>query len=97
MGPGKGWWAAVVGKYGLLVLEVHCLEPRVSAEHLHMSASLYFDTCQAMSRQWLMEPHVWLTFFQSLAVSSPQVWVIHSPPVWHTMACKIKVMAFLNS
>ena len=54
-------WAAVIGEHGLVTLEVHCLDPRVTAEFLDMCAGLYFDTCQSMSHQWLVEPSVWLT------------------------------------
>ena len=44
----------------MLILEVHCLAARVTAEHVDRCASLYFDACQAMSRQHLVQPHVWL-------------------------------------
>lgn len=53
-------WADVLGDHGLVVLEVHSLEPHVSAEFLDMCAGLYFDACQSMSLQWLVEPRIWL-------------------------------------
>jgi SAM-dependent methyltransferase len=54
-------WAAIIGDHGLVALEVHCLEPLISSEYLEMSAGLYFDACQSMSRQWLVEPVTWIT------------------------------------
>jgi hypothetical protein len=53
-------WSHILNDHGLIVLEVHCLEPKLSGEYMDMCASLYFDACQAMSRQWLVEPHIWI-------------------------------------
>ena len=53
-------WASIIGEHGLVMLEVHCMEPQVTAKYLGMCAALYFDTCQSMSKQWLVEPATWL-------------------------------------
>src|SRR3990167_9156447 len=53
-------WSSILNKHGGFILEVHCLEPEISEQYLDMCSSLYFDACQSMSRQWLVESHVWI-------------------------------------
>jgi acyl transferase domain-containing protein/acyl carrier protein/GNAT superfamily N-acetyltransferase len=53
-------WASVTGKYGLMILEVHCLEPATVRAFLDQSESLHFDACQGFSMQHLMEADVFL-------------------------------------
>ncbi|MBP5971591.1 SDR family NAD(P)-dependent oxidoreductase [Brasilonema sp. CT11] len=53
-------WAAVVTKHGLIISEVHCLEPTVVYKFLEKSENLYFDACQAFSMQHLVEADVFL-------------------------------------
>ncbi len=53
-------WSSVVTKHGLIILEVHCLEPKVVYKFLDQSENLYFDACQAFSMQHLIEAEVFL-------------------------------------
>jgi malonyl CoA-acyl carrier protein transacylase len=53
-------WASVTSKHGLIILEVHCLEPATVHAFLEQSESLHFDACQAFSLQHLMEADVFL-------------------------------------
>jgi len=46
-------WAGVVGRHGLIALEVHCLEPEVVSRNL-ASESLHFDAYHSFSQQLLM-------------------------------------------
>ena len=53
-------WASITSKHGLIILEVHCLEPATVHTFLEQSESLHFDACQAFSLQHLMEADVFL-------------------------------------
>ncbi|HKV13473.1 MAG TPA: GNAT family N-acetyltransferase, partial [Reyranella sp.] len=50
-----GRWAAVTGRHGLAILEVHALPPAVVRDHLEVSENLHFDAYHAFSRQHLVE------------------------------------------
>lgn len=53
-------WSAVTTRFGLILLEVHCLPPRVVREFLHESENLHFDAYHAFSGQLLVEPDAFL-------------------------------------
>ena len=53
-------WAGVLGRHGLLLLEVHCEPPATTARFLDESESLHFDAYHAMSRQYLLEARIFL-------------------------------------
>jgi len=53
-------WSKVVTKQGLIILEVHCLEPNVVNRFLDKSENLHFDAFQAFSMQHLVEADVFL-------------------------------------
>ncbi|MCZ2206688.1 aminotransferase class I/II-fold pyridoxal phosphate-dependent enzyme [Cylindrospermopsis raciborskii] len=53
-------WSQVVNKHGLMILEVHCLEPRVVYQFLDKSENLHFDAFQGFSQQYLVEAEVFL-------------------------------------
>jgi amino acid adenylation domain-containing protein/non-ribosomal peptide synthase protein (TIGR01720 family) len=53
-------WSRVVTKHGLIILEVHCLEPNVVNRFLDKSENLHFDAYQAFSMQHLVEADVFL-------------------------------------
>ncbi|MCP4262401.1 MAG: SDR family NAD(P)-dependent oxidoreductase [Planctomycetes bacterium] len=53
-------WFTVASKHGLIILEVHCLEPTTVHAFLEQSESLHFDACQAFSLQHLVEADVFL-------------------------------------
>ncbi|NEO71398.1 type I polyketide synthase [Moorena sp. SIO3H5] len=54
-------WSSVVTKHGMMILEVHCLEPKVVNIFLDSSNSLHFDALQAFSSQHLVEAEVFLS------------------------------------
>ncbi len=53
-------WAEVVTKYGLIILEVHSLNPDVVYTFLDRCENLHFDAYQAFSMQHLVEADVFL-------------------------------------
>jgi acyl transferase domain-containing protein/enoyl-CoA hydratase/carnithine racemase/acyl carrier protein/NAD(P)-dependent dehydrogenase (short-subunit alcohol dehydrogenase family) len=53
-------WRAVTSRHGIVLLEVHCLEPAASATHIDESESLHFDAYHGFSRQQLVEARAFL-------------------------------------
>ncbi|HDR9511993.1 TPA: GNAT family N-acetyltransferase, partial [Burkholderia cepacia] len=53
-------WKAVVSRYGLAVLEVHCLNPGAVRQHGVRTGALHFDAYHAFSGQHLFEAQVFL-------------------------------------
>ncbi|BAZ21406.1 hypothetical protein NIES4073_22840 [Kalymmatonema gypsitolerans NIES-4073] len=53
-------WSSVVTKHGLIILEVHCLEPEIVYQFLNKSENLHFDAVQGFSQQYLVEAKVFL-------------------------------------
>nr|ACG63826.1 SxtA [Microseira wollei] len=53
-------WSQVVTKHGLMILEVHCLAPRVVYQFLDKTENLHFDAFQGFSQQYLVESDVFL-------------------------------------
>ncbi len=53
-------WTSITSRHGLIILEVHCLEPATVHTFLEQSESLHFDACQAFSLQHLVEADVFL-------------------------------------
>jgi len=53
-------WATIVTRFGLIVLEVHSLPPRVVREFLDESENLHYDAFHGFSGQLLVEPDQFL-------------------------------------
>jgi acyl transferase domain-containing protein/NADPH:quinone reductase-like Zn-dependent oxidoreductase/NAD(P)-dependent dehydrogenase (short-subunit alcohol dehydrogenase family)/acyl carrier protein len=53
-------WSGIVGRYGLMLLEVHSLDARTVERHIDQSENLHFDAYHALSRQHLVEADVFL-------------------------------------
>ncbi len=53
-------WSAVVGKHGLIVLEVHCLEPMTIGKFIDKCESLHFDAYHRFSQQLLVKADTFL-------------------------------------
>jgi len=52
-------WASVLGPHGLMVMEVHCQDTSIVSQHLGEMVSLWFDGCQALSKQHLVRSQDW--------------------------------------
>jgi hypothetical protein len=48
-------WAPYVGRFGLLVLELHTLPPDITAKHLEHTPAVAYDGTHAFSDQYLVE------------------------------------------
>jgi len=53
-------WATIISKPGLIVLEVHCLEPEMVYAFLGKTDNLHFDAYHAFSMQYLVEADVFV-------------------------------------
>ena len=53
-------WSSIVGRHGLVTLEVHSLEPQIVGRYIDKCENLYFDTLQRFSRQLLMTAEQYL-------------------------------------
>jgi len=53
-------WAVIVGKPGLITLEVFCLESEIVQKYLEVTESLHFDAYHGFSKQLLVEANVYL-------------------------------------
>lgn len=53
-------WSVAAGNHGLVIVEVHCLDPEIVYEFLDRSESLHFDAYHAFSMQHLVEAEIFL-------------------------------------
>lgn len=53
-------WAELGSRHGLIIIEVHCLDPETVRTHLSESENLHFDAMQAFSGQLLVEADVFV-------------------------------------
>ncbi|PYS30179.1 MAG: hypothetical protein DMG11_06165, partial [Acidobacteria bacterium] len=53
-------WSQVVNEHGLVLLEVHCLPPDVTARYRDESENFHFDVYHALSHQYLLEAQTFL-------------------------------------
>jgi hypothetical protein len=53
-------WAPYVGRFGLLLLELHTLPPQLTAEHLCETPAVAYDATHGFSDQYLVELPVFL-------------------------------------
>ncbi len=53
-------WSSITSKFGLIILEVHCLPPQVVCEFLSECENLHYDAFHGFSGQQLVEPEVFL-------------------------------------
>jgi polyketide synthase PksN len=56
----KGW-SQIVNEHGLVLLEVHCLPPEVTARYRDESENLHFDVYHALSHQFLLDAQTFLS------------------------------------
>ena len=53
-------WSSIITKHGLIILEVHSLNPQIVSTYLDENESFHFDALQAFSSQFLVEAGVFL-------------------------------------
>ncbi len=53
-------WAKIIGRHGIMILEVHCLPPQTVYNFLNRCENLHFDAYHSLSKQSLVEPEYFL-------------------------------------
>lgn len=53
-------WSEIVNRHGMIILEVHNVEPAIKNKFIDQCESLYFDILQAFSHQLLIESSLFL-------------------------------------
>eukprot|EP00966_Prymnesium_polylepis_P313439 7242989-Prymnesium_polylepis.1 len=63
-------WSAVLGRHGLLLLEVHLLDVKSTHEQMSGATNLHFDALQAWSGQMLLPAKHWAAAAAAAGLSS---------------------------
>lgn len=63
-----GKWAPYVGKYGLLLIELHSIPPAVAAQHIGKSAVTAYDATHGYSDQFIVEVPVFNKVLASIGM-----------------------------
>lgn len=53
-------WADIIGRHGMITLEVFCLDPKIVNRYLDETENLHFDAYHGFSQQLLVEADVYL-------------------------------------
>jgi hypothetical protein len=73
-------WAPYVGRYGLLVMELHTLPPEVTALNLDRTPGVAYDGTHGFSDQYLVERDVFLDCVREAGLLADQRFQIKFPP-----------------
>lgn len=63
-----GKWAPYIGKYGLLLIELHSIPPAVAAQHIGKSAVTAYDATHGFSDQFIVEVPVFYRVLESIGM-----------------------------
>ena len=72
-------WSSVLGRHGLLLLEVHLLDVGSTLEHIQSATSLHFDALQAWTGQMLLPAMHWAAAAAAAGLSSPKSELLQYP------------------
>jgi len=73
-------WAPYVGRFGLLVLELHTLPPGVTATNLEKTPAVAYDGTHGFSDQYLVELPIFLECVQEAGLKADQHYQAKFPP-----------------
>ncbi|MCB0191358.1 MAG: SDR family NAD(P)-dependent oxidoreductase, partial [Anaerolineae bacterium] len=72
-------WSRAVSRHGIIILEVHCLNPEAVAKNRDVSESLHFDAYHAFSGQHLVEADLFLMSAAEVGLFPQAEFVRHYP------------------
>jgi hypothetical protein len=72
-------WSAILGRHGLLLLEVHLLDVASTHAHMRDATSLHFDALQAWSGQMLLPAAHWAAAAAAAGLASPDRELLRYP------------------
>ena len=73
-------WAPYVGRFGLLVMELHTLPPEVTAANLRRTLAVAYDGTHGFSDQYLIEHDVFLACVREAGLVAEQRFQTRFPP-----------------
>ena len=73
-------WAPYVGRFGLLVLELHTLSPPVTAANLERTPAVAYDGTHGFSDQYLVELPIFLDCVREAGLQADPRWQCKFPP-----------------
>ena len=73
-------WAPYVGRFGLLVLELHTLPPELTAANLDKTPALAYDGTHGFSDQYLIELPLFLEYVREAGLQSDERYQCKFPP-----------------
>jgi hypothetical protein len=73
-------WAPYVGRFGLLVMELHTLPPEVTAANLERTLAVAYDATHGFSDQYLVELDVFLACAKEAGLASDDRFQAKFPP-----------------
>jgi hypothetical protein len=73
-------WAPYVGRFGLLVMELHTLPPDVTAAHLDQTLAVAYDATHGFSDQYLVELDVFLACAREAGLVADERFQAKFPP-----------------
>jgi hypothetical protein len=73
-------WAPYVGRFGLLLLELHTLPPELAAANLERTPAVAYDGTHGFSDQYLVELPVFLDCAREAGLRADSVHACKFPP-----------------
>jgi hypothetical protein len=73
-------WAPYVGRFGLLVLELHTLPPELTAANLDRTPALAYDGTHGFSDQYLVELPLFLEYAREAGLQEDERYQCKFPP-----------------
>jgi len=73
-------WKPYVGRFGLLVLELHTLPPALTAAHLERTPAVAYDATHGFSDQYLVEAPVFAACAREAGLRAEPRWQAKFPP-----------------
>jgi hypothetical protein len=73
-------WAPYVGRFGLLVMELHTLPPEVTVANLDRTLAVAYDATHGFSDQYLVELDVFLACAKEAGLASDDRFQAKFPP-----------------
>jgi hypothetical protein len=73
-------WKPYVGRFGLLVLELHTLPPAVTAANLDRTPAVAYDATHGFSDQYLVELPVFIQCAREAGLEADARWQAKFPP-----------------
>ena len=73
-------WAPYIGKFGLIVLELHTLPPEVTAENFERTPAMAYDATHGYSDQYLVEASVFMACAQEAGLRPDRRFAARFPP-----------------